>query len=367
MIDFRLECVTCGQRIDPTKTVGTCPDCGAINGTLDLVYDLTPGVRPDSLGATGQGMFRLLPLLPIGADFPTTTLRVGDTPLYDAPAIASRLGIRRLFIKDEGLNPSASIKDRATAVALAHAAHLGHRTVTTASTGNAASSLAIIAASMCIKAVIFVPRTAPDPKVAQMLLAGATVIRVAGTYDEAFDMAAEAAPRFGWYSRNTATNPYLAEGKKTCAIEAAEALHWEVPDHCAVGVGDGCVYAAMHKGFKELATAGLTSALPRMLGVQAQGCAPLARAFESGGEFQPIDRPDTYADSIAVGVPRDRVKALRAARESKGAIISVTDERIREAVRLLASSAGVFAEPAGAAGLAGLIESSARGVLAPDS
>jgi threonine synthase len=360
---FHLACVACGRTYRPGQVEGTCPSCGDRRGTLDVVYDLASGLKTTDLGVPGAGLFRFAPLLPLSPPDPRTPLHVGDTPLVEAPRIAARLGIARLWLKDEGRNPSASMKDRATAVALAHAAGAGRNVVVAASTGNAASSLATIAASMGLRAVIFVPATAPRPKVSQMLLAGATVVAVDGTYDQAFDLAAEAARRFGWYSRNTATNPYLAEGKKTCAIEVAQALAWEAPDLVAVGVGDGCVYAAQHKAFAELRAAGLTRALPRLVGVQAEGAAPLAAAFAAGRDATEPVATRTFADSISVGVPRDEVKALRAARESGGEILAVPDDAIRSAMRTLACEAGVFAEPAGAAGLAGLMAMAAAGRL----
>jgi threonine synthase len=366
MASHSLRCATCGAVQPPAAVPSTCPACGDLRGTLDVVLDLPAGgLRPADLGTPGEGIFRLSALLPLPPGAPRTPLRVGDTPLYDAPRIAARLGVAAALVKDDGRNPSASMKDRATAVALAHAASIGCATVAAASTGNAASSLATIAASMGMRAVIFVPRTAPAPKVSQMLLAGATVVLVDGTYDQAFDLCASAVRRFGWYSRNTATNPFLAEGKKTCAIEIAEALGWSAPDVLAVGVGDGCVFGAQHKAFTDLASAGLVRSVPRLVGVQAVGADPLARAFEAGAGAPEPMVPSTFADSISVGIPRDQVKALRAARATGGALIAVTDDRIREAMRLLAADLGVFAEPAGAAGLAGLLDLSARGGLRP--
>jgi len=363
MPEYVLKCVTCLAEYPHDEVSGTCPKCGDIKGTLDVEYRSLDSIARDSFGVPGGGIFRFLPLLPLSADDPRTVLRVGDTPLYSAPEIANRLGISRLWLKDEGLNPSASLKDRATAIALSLAASRGFDTVAAASTGNAASSLSTLAASMGIRAIIFVPASAPRPKVAQMLLTGAVVLRVRSAYDQAFDLCAEAVRRFGWFSRNTATNPFLAEGKKTCAIEIAEALGWEPPDIVSVGVGDGCVFGAQHKGFRELRDAGLIGSIPRLIGVQASGCAPLAEAFDSHGDLAGTVEPDTYADSIAVGVPRDQVKALRAARQTNGSIMAVTDERIRETVRLLAKTAGIFAEPAGAAGLAGLLELAEAGRL----
>jgi threonine synthase len=360
----RFRCISCGGTYAPNETTGTCPACGDMKGTLDVQYDFGAGVRPADLGRRGEGIFRLAPLLPLPDDAPRTPLTVGDTPLYESPRLARHLGVARFWIKDDGRNPSASMKDRATAIACSHAASIGCKVVAAASTGNAAASLSTVAASMGLKTVIFVPKTAPKPKVSQMLLAGATVIMVDGNYDRAFDLCAAAVRRFGWYSRNTATNPYLAEGKKTATIEVAEALNWDLPDVISVGLGDGCVFGAQYKACVDLRLAGLASSQPRLVGVQAEGAAPLAAAFDAGTDTVPACEPATFADSISVGIPRDQIKALRAARRSGGAIVAVADDRIREAMRLLASTAGVFAEPAGAAGFAGLLELSARGKLA---
>jgi len=176
---------------------------------------------------------------------------------------------------------------------------------------------------------------------------------VKGTYDQAFNLCLEASDEFGWYSRNTAYNPYLSEGKKTAALEICEQLSWRAPDRVFVSVGDGCIIGALHKGFKDLLALGFIERLPKLVGVQAEGAAPLVRAWETG-KFEPIV-PNTLADSISVGVPRDRVKALRAVRESGGQYVAVSDEEILEAMRQLGREA-VFAEPAGAAGFAGLVK-----------
>lgn len=363
MPSFCCRCVTCGRAIPFDQAPGRpCEACGPVLGTTEVVYDL---VRiPRGFGRPGTGVFRFAPLLPVPDPGPRLPLLVGDTPLYDAPRLARRLGVAQVLLKDDGRNPSASLKDRASALAVAHALALSRPVIAAASTGNAASSLALLAASAGLRAVLFVPADAPPPKVAQMMLAGATVVRVQGTYDQAFDLCALACERFGWYSRNTATNPVLAEGKKTVALEIAESCGPDAPDLVAVGVGDGCVFAAIAKGFQELMHLGRIRRVPRLVGVQAEGCAPLARAFAAGAwTATPLCDPNTYADSIRVGVPRDQVKALRAARASNGDLIAVPDDLIREAQRLLAREAGVFAEPAGAAGLAGLLHLAASGRL----
>jgi len=358
MLNFTCRCIQCGRAIPLDESPGRpCATCGPIDGTTAVEYDLA-SARLDPAHPFDHrlpGLFRYAAILPVDPPGERLPVRVGDTPLYEAPRLASRLGIAKVLVKDDGRNPSASSKDRASAMAVAHALRLGRPVIAAASTGNAASSLALLAAAAGLRAVLFVPVTAPRPKLAQMLLAGAAVVRVHGTYDQAFDLCAAACDRFGWYSRNTATNPLLAEGKKTAALEIAEGCRWDPPDVVAVGVGDGCVAAALHKGFRELHALGLIRRLPRLIGVQAAGCAPLAHAFQTRGRPAPVLEPRTYADSIAVGVPRDQKKVLTAVAESGGEIVAVPDDLIREAQRLLARESGVFAEPAGAAGLAGLL------------
>ena len=202
--------------------------------------------------------------------------------------------------------------------------------------------------------MIFVPESAPRAKVAQLLLYGARVLQVRGTYDEAFDLCCQAAERWGWYNRSTAVNPYLGEGKKTAALEICEQLQWQAPEVVFVPVGDGCIIQGMWKGFRDLQRIGFIDRVPKLVGVQAEGSAPLVRAWQAGRERAEPLQPDTLADSIAVGIPRDQVKALRAVRESGGEFIAVPDAAILEAMSLLARRVGVMAEPAGATAMAGL-------------
>jgi len=210
-----------------------------------------------------------------------------------------------------------------------------------------------------------VPETAPQAKVAQLLIFGATVILVRGTYDQAFDLSLEASRLYGWYSRSTAYNPYLSEGKKTAALEICEQLSWRPPTHIFVGVGDGCIIGGLGKGLRDLLALGLIERAPRLMGVQAEGSRVLYEAWKSGTEEIVPVVPATVADSIAVGVPRDRIKALRAVRDTGGEFLTVTDEQILEAMRTLGRLTGVFAEPAGAAPLAGLLKMLAQGRLTP--
>ena len=289
-------------------------------------------------------------------------LSVGATPLTLAPALARSIGLRRLLLKDEGRNATGSLKDRASALAVVKAREKSRKIIACASTGNAASSCAGMAAAMGMQSVIFVPERAPEPKVTQLLIFGATVVRVRGSYEQAFQLSQKACQQWGWYNRNCAINPYLVEGKKTAAFEIAEQCAWDLTDWISVSVGDGCTIAAIWKGLRELKTLGWIDRTPRMLGVQAEGAAPVTRAFLSGHAMQPVE-PGTLADSIAVGVPRNWKKAADAVRESGGTMLNVSDDEILEAMRDTGRLAGVFAEPAAATAVAGLRRALADGVI----
>jgi threonine synthase len=270
------------------------------------------------------------------------------------------LGLAKLFLKDDGRNATGSLKDRASSVAVVKAREKRRPIIACASTGNAASSCAGMAASMGLKSVIFVPQRAPEPKVTQLLIFGATVLRVRGSYEDAFQLCQRACQKWGWYNRNSAVNPYLVEGKKTAGLEIAEQLAWQPTDWVAVSVGDGCTVAGVWKGFRELKTLGLIERTPRILGVQAEGAAPVTAAFLSGQPMQPIE-PATLADSIAVGVPRNWKRAVLAVRESGGTMINVSDAEILDAMRYTGRLTGIFAEPAAATAVAGLLRAVAEG------
>jgi len=354
-----LRCVLCGREYATDETLYTCPNCG-VKGILDVVYDYdlvgkrlskkTLADNPD------RSIWRYIDLLPIANRELIPPLQVGWTPLYHAQRLGQSLGLKELYIKDDGRNPTASFKDRASAVAVVKARELGFQIITCASTGNAASSLAGLAASVGLPTVIFVPQRAPAAKVAQLLIFGAQVLSVKGTYDEAFDLCLDVSAEYGWYSRNTAINPYMSEGKKTASLEICEQLDWQVPDKMFVAVGDGCIIGGLWKGLRDLHALGFIERFPQLIGVQAEGSAPLVRAWqEDTEEIIPII-PETIADSISVGIPRDGIKALRAVRESNGMYVAVSDGEILEAMRVLGREAAVFAEPAGATGFAGLLK-----------
>ena len=362
-----LKCIVCGSTFKEEDNMLTCPDCGD-KGILDVIYDydkIAKAVDRKSIEKSREmSMWRYMPFLPVEPNWAKPPLRVGWTPLYKAERLASEIGVKTLFVKDEGLNPTASMKDRASAIATTRAHAAGKRIVACASTGNAASSLAGSAASIGLRSCIFVPRRAPRGKLMQLLIYGATVVSVEGSYHDAFSLSAEAIKKWGWYNRNAAINPFLIEGKKTVSFEICEQLNWEVPDWVVVAVGDGCTIGGVYKGFHDFYSAGLIPCIPKILGVQAAGCQPLVKAFFANMPFEPAEE-NTIADSIAVGVPRNPVKALNAVKLSHGTMIAVSDEDILQAMPLLGRTTGVFTEPAGAASLAGLSAALKEGYIDP--
>ena len=366
-----LKCTICGAEYSPDEVEYVCPKHGD-DGTLDVLYDydlIASRFSKDDLAASKDfTIWRYKPLLPVEPDSPVPPLRVGWTPLYPAPRLAEKLGLKHLWVKDDTGEPTASFKDRASAVAVVKAQEKGAEVITTASTGNAAAALAGLAASVGLPAVIFVPKSAPPAKIAQHLIYGARVMLVDGTYDDAFELTLKVAKEFGWYNRNTAYNPYMTEGKKTAALEICEQLGWEAPDRVFVPVGDGCIIGGIHKGLKDLMALGWIDHMPKIMGVQAAGSDPLVRAWEQGlqgWEMKPVEA-HSVADSIVAGLPRDRNKALAAVRETGGAYLRVTDEEILAAIPTVARNTGVFVEPAAAAAYAGLEKAVAEGMVDPD-
>jgi threonine synthase len=360
-----LRCVECGRRYREDEVLYTCPTCG-IAGILDVEYDYDRQARlltRDHLARADRSIWRYLPILPIKDDARLPSLQCGWTPVMEFPAVAARWGIANLFIKDDGRLPTGSFKDRSSCVGATKAVELGFDTITCSSTGNAASSCAGFAANLGLKAYIFVPASAPEAKVAQLRIFKSNVLLVEGTYDEAYYLCQDAAQAFGWYNRNCAINPYLIEGKKTSGLEAAEQLAGRVPDWVAVAVGDGCTVAGIWKGFVEMKRLGVIDRLPRLLGVQARGAQPIFEAWQAGDEKPRPRRAETLADSIAVGQPRNQTKALRAIRESGGAMVSVEDEEILAAMYELAQRTGVFGEPAGVTGAAGMLRAISDGTI----
>ncbi len=366
-----LKCLICSKEYAPDEVEYVCPDHGN-EGILDVVYDydlIKTRISKESLAQNEDyTIWRYKPLLPIEANAETPPLSIGWTPLYDAPRLAEKLGLKHVWVKDDGRLPTASFKDRASAIAVVKAKEQNADIITTASTGNAAAALSGICASVEQPNVIFVPEAAPPAKIAQLLVYGSTVMLVKGTYDDAFELCLEAAAEYGWYNRNTAFNPYMTEGKKTAVYEICEQLNWNAPDAIFVSVGDGCIIGGLHKGLKDLLALGWIDKMPRIYGVQAEGSAFMYEAWRDGEDVltkAPVSGK-TVADSISAGLPRDRIKALTAVTETNGAYICVSDDEILTAIPNLARGVGVFAEPAGAAAYAGLVKAVADGLVSAD-
>ncbi len=373
---YRLVCTECARAFGPADVDYTCPVCGGaqepgecLRGVLRVEYDFIREIAPAAArGSGGEWANRvpLVDLLPLDDPALLPPLPLGPTPLLAAPRLRQALGMPNLFLKDDTHLPSGSLKDRASGLVVAKARERGHSIVCTASTGNAGTALAAMCAAAGLECVILTPADAPRAKLAQMLVYGARVLRIEGTYDEAFALSIAAARELGWYNRSTAYNPYTIEGKKTVALEIWDQLAGQVPDAVVVPVGDGAILAGVHKGFSDLRDAGLIDRLPRLVAVQAEGSAAIVTAWEQGAaEVRPLQRATTIADSLRVAAPANGTWALRALRETDGVGIKVADERILWAQGDLGKLAGVFAEPAAAATLAGLARAVRRGAIAP--
>jgi len=361
-----LQCVLCGSRYDPFEINYTCPSCGHL-GVLEVHYDydrLAQRIsRAKLAGDRDPTFWRYRALLPVSYSRNNApALAIGGTPLYPAKRLRTFLGLRDLWLKDDSRNPSASLKDRASIIAVMRAEG---RTVACASTGNAASSLAVQAASVGLPCYIFVPHNAPRAKIIQLLMCGAIVFAVQGSYDDAFDLCIEACNAFGWYNRNTGYNPYLVEGKKTVGLEIAEQMAWQVPDSVLVPTGDGCIISGVYRGFEDFYRLGMIDRIPRMIAVQAEGSPAIVRALDGDGIVRPYPA-QTIADGISVGLPRNGAMAVKLIRESGGFGVTVSDEEILAAEKELARQTGVFAEPSGAAGYAGLLRLLAENKVAKD-
>ncbi len=383
MNQFRgYRCSLCGTEYSPDEVTYTCPKDGG-NLDVELEYDLIrKKYQPeDILSRKDYSLWRYEPLLPVNTPKGENTPlhHAGWTPVFQLNTLARELGLKHLWLKDEARNPSASFKDRASAIVVARAREIKADVIVAASTGNAGAALACMAAAVGHRAVILAPRTAPPAKIAQLLIFGARVILVDGSYDHAFDLTVQAAQEFGWYCRNTGFNPFTAEGKKTAAFEIWEwwleahrdwhkkdsPLNDHPPLLIFVPVGDGNIISGIHKGFKDLLRLGWIQNLPRIVGVQAEGSAAVARAFHANTEIITPVSANTLADSISVDLPRDGVRAVRAARETGGTYITVSDQEILQAIATL-GRVGIFAEPAAATAFAGLVRGVQTGLVHSD-
>jgi threonine synthase len=365
-----LRCVICNKEYKPNEVEYVCPKHESL-GNLDVIYNyetIRESFTKKKLSHNkDMSIWRYSDVLPIKIKSLIPPLRIGCTPLYRAKRLEKQVNSGPLWIKDDSLNPTGSYKDRASALGVLKALEKKKNDITCASSGNAAASLAGVAASVGLNAHIFVPEKAPRAKIAQMLIYGAHVMLVEGIYDAAYDLSIKASKQFGWYSRNSGYNPYLSEGKKTGVLEICEQLNWTPPDNIFVAVGDGCIIGGLWKGLKDLIALGFIKKTPKLFGVQSEGASPLFEAWRNGSEhISPIVRPNTLADSISVGKPRDPIKALRAVNESNGKFLTVSDEEILDSMRLLAKNTGVFGEPAAAAAFSGFLKLTRDDVLKQD-
>jgi threonine synthase len=393
---FGFRCSTCDTVHAPADITYTCRIDG---GNLDAVYDyerMKREINPrDITSNPDRSVWHYAPLLPATlpnsiTNYPLPMTSLGWSPLYRAPALEQALNIRRMWLKDDSRLPSSSFKDRASAMVIAQAMSMGVKTICVASTGNAAAALACLCAGTDLKAVIFVPEGTPEGKLAGILIHGATVFMVRGSYNDAVDMAAAACAKFGWYNRSTGINPYTREGKKTAGFEIAEQLAlfgegervrrgegdvtssplhpftpspFRAPTAVVVPVGDGNIISGVHKGFYDLHQLGWIDAMPRFIGVTATLAPSLYRAWHAGAETFDDIPSTTIASGISVDRPCDGLMALRAVRNTAGGMIETTDEEMLDAMRVLAAQAGVFVEPACAAAYAGLIHARQNGLI----
>jgi len=373
-------CICCGKSQDVDFAGMTCPDCG---GNLDVWYDFDRLRRQVAQGESifddsRRDIFRYAKLFPIRDVLLASPLHVGGTPLYRAQRLGAAHQLDHLYIKDDGLNPTASFKDRAGAVALVRARETKASVIAGASTGNAGSSMAGLCASVGQSCVIFVPESAPRAKLLQLRAYGARVIAVRGTYDNAYDLCTEVCRRYGWFNRNTGTNPFTREGKKSCSFEIYEQLGNAAPDRVVVSSGDGNIISGIWKGMLDLFRIGLIKTLPKIDCIQAEGSSAIVNTVrtirESGTSANSIDwknvvikpvNAHTVADSISVDVPRDGLAAVRAVIESKGEGITVSDKEIIDAAAELAVTSGIFTEPASAAAWAGVRNLRRDGLIDP--
>ncbi|MBI9037425.1 MAG: threonine synthase [Bacteroidales bacterium] len=363
---FHFQCINCGKTYSPAEVQYFCPECEKENssksppkGVLKTIYNfeniIKSVLKPDSIekpvGFPELDFFDLLPLFDKRC-FPL--LKIGQTPLYKTNSLRGENLPFDIFLKDDSQNPTFSFKDRASAVVSAYAKENEIKTIVTASTGNAGSSIAGICASQQQKAIVFVPASAPQAKLTQIVMYGATIIPVDGTYDDAFDLSIEASKHYGFYNRNTAYNPLTIEGKKTVSFEIALEMNFSLPDRVFVPVGDGVIISGVYKGFEDLLKIGLINKMPVIVAVQAKGSDNLTRNIFAE-EF--ISKPSrTIADSIAVDIPRNFYMASAYIKEYHGEFITVSDNEILDASVLLSNEKGIFTEPASAAAYAGLIK-----------
>ncbi len=360
-----LACRECGH----TCTLGSTHVCDQCFGPLEVAYDL-PALTRESIESGPLSMWRYASLLPVPADVASRpNLDPGWTRLVRADQLASTLGMRELWIKDERANPTHSFKDRVVGVALAVAIELGFKVLACPSTGNLANAVAAAAARAGIRSVVLIPADLEPQKVIGSAVYGGSLVAVQGSYDDVNRLASELADeREDWAFVNVNVRPYYAEGSKTIGFEVAEQLGWRLPEQIVVPVASGAQLVKIDKAFRELIATGLVEDSPyRVYGAQATGCSPVAAAFRAGRDVvQPV-RPATIAKSLAIGNPADGPYVLDVVRRTGGSVADVDDEELVDAIRLLAAAEGIFAETAGGVTLAVLRNLLKEGQIDPDA
>jgi threonine synthase len=358
-----LACRHCGLA-QPLAVAYVCPACF---GPLEVTYDyvvVAETLTHEAIAARPPGIWRYLELLPVDG-VPARSLPVGSTPLFDASRLAPTLGVERLWIKDDTRNPSLSFKDRPAAIAAARAIDFGLEALACASTGNLAGATAAAAAAVGLPAFVFIPADLETAKVDHALAYGATVVPIAGTYDDVNRLCLEIADETGWGFININLRPFYAEGSKSIAYEIAESLGWRTPDVVVAPVASGAMFTRVARGFEELADLGLVERRPiRFVGGQATGCSPVAAAFEAGTDvIEPVREPDTIVRSLAIGNPADGRYAVELARDSGGSIEAVDDEDTAARIRDVARLEGLYPETAGGVTLGAVAAARRRGVI----
>lgn len=371
-MNHTLKCFVCGKKYDPQeRSLYECEKCG---GSVKIIYNyekVASTINIKTLEKRKGGLWKYKELLPVSDNSKTVTLGEGGTELHQCKRLARIIGVKRLYAKDETRNPTGTFKDRAATVGVSKALELGAKAIVIASDGNAGPATAAYAAKAGLRCCVFMPVITPIERIIQAQVYGAEVILVEGTVNDCIDVATEVGKHYAWHQLTTAIplNPYQGEGSKTIAYEICEDLGWRVPDWVIVPVGGGGLLSANWKGFQEFFNLGLINKLPRIAGIQAEGCAPLVKAYEESRKPDEIEnwgKPETLAITIGVPFPLDGATALTAIRKSKGAAVRVSDKEILRAERLLAENEGIFAEPAGAASLAGLMRLLEKGIIGKD-
>lgn len=368
---FHFECTNCGASYQADEVKYLCPICAAKNtsnlppkGVLKALYNYADIIdKKTDFDSLKKDLF--IDLLPINDVESLPNLKVGDTPLYKITSLENEDIPYNLYLKDDSQNPTFSFKDRASSIVSAYAKEQGLQTIVAASTGNAGSSLAGICAAQGQEAIILVPEAAPLAKLSQIVMYGATIVPVQGTYDDTFDLSIKATEAFGWYNRNTAFNPLTIEGKKTVSFELFDQLDYKIPDRIFVPVGDGVILSGVYKGFEDLLRLEIIDKMPIIVAIQSQGSDNLVRNI--GKENFVPKKSNTVADSISVDLPRNFYMAQDYLERYKGEMLSISDDEIINASSVLSKNTGLFAEPAAAAAFAGFLVYSNENKLPDDS